>query len=774
MDMRKIKGWLLVVLFFSTSIVLAGNGKKPEKLVKSPQSMEQFVDDLMAKMTLDEKIGQLNLPVTGDIVTGQAKSSDVAKMIHNGQLGGLFNLKGVAAIKELQKMAVENSRLKIPLIFGLDVVHGYKTVFPIPLAMSCSWDIDAIENSAHIAAVEASADGICWTFSPMVDICHDARWGRVAEGSGEDPFLGSAIAAAMVRGYQGDLSSNTNIMACVKHFALYGAVEAGRDYNSVDMSKNRMFNEYLAPYKAAIDAGAGSVMTSFNTVNGVPATANRWLLTDLLRNQWDFKGFVVTDYTAIAELIAHGLGDLQQVSALSLHAGVDMDMVSDGFLGTLKKSLDEGRVTETQINEACRRILEAKYKLGLFSNPYKYCDIHRAKKEIFTAEHRGAARKLATESFVLLKNNNNLLPLQRKGTIALIGPLADSRANMPGTWSVAAESNCYLSLLEGLNQVAGDKVKILYAKGSNLMSDSSYEERATIFGRSLNRRNSDEELFKEALNVAAKSDVIVAALGESSEMSGECSSRSQLDMSDSQHALLKALLKTGKPVVLVLFSGRPVILNWEKANVPAILNVWFGGSEAAVAISDVLFGDVNPSGKLTTSFPQDVGQLPYSYSHLNTGRPLAKKQWFTKFHSEYLDVSNDMVYPFGYGLSYTTYKYSDLTLSSSAMESDGSLQAFVTVTNTGSRDGDEIVQLYIHDMVGSVARPVKELKGFRRVHLKAGESKQVVFNITPDLLKFYNNDLKYVAEPGEFQVMVGPNSEDLQSQSFVLNNVGLK
>jgi beta-glucosidase len=768
MNIREIKGWLLVVLLFSTSIVSAGNGKSPRKLMKSPQDMEEFINSLMAKMTLDEKIGQLNLPVTGNIVTGQAKGSDVAKLIHNGQLGGLFNLKGVAAIKELQKMAVENSRLKIPLLFGMDVVHGYETVFPIPLAMSCSWDVEAIENAAHIAAVEASADGICWTYSPMVDISHDARWGRVAEGSGEDPFLGSAIATAMVKGYQGDFSSNTNIMACVKHFALYGAVEAGRDYNSVDMSKNRMFNDYLAPYKAAVDAGAGSVMTSFNTINEVPATANKWLLTDLLRNQWGFKGFVVTDYTAIAELIAHGLGDLQQVSALALHAGVDMDMVSDGFVGTLKKSLGEGKITEADINSACRRILEAKYKLGLFSDPYKYCDVHRAKKDIFTPEHRAAARKLAAESFVLLKNDNNLLPLQPKGTIALIGPLADSRANMPGTWSVAADSNRYFSLLEGLKQVAGDKAQILYAKGSNLMSDSSYEERATAFDRNLNRQRSDEDLFKEALSVAAKSDVIIAALGESSEMSGECSSRSQLEMPDTQHALLQALLKTGKPVVLVLFSGRPVVLTWEKANVPAILNVWFGGSEAAEAIGDILFGDVNPSGKLTTSFPQNVGQLPYSYNHLNTGRPLAKGQWFTKFRSNYLDVSNDMVYPFGYGLSYTTYRYSGVTLSSSTMGSDGSLTAFVTVTNTGSRDGDEIVQLYIHDMVGSVARPVKELKGFRRIHLKAGESKKVDFSITPDLLKFYNNDLNYVAESGEFQIMIGPNSEDLQSQSFIL------
>ncbi|MFA6813636.1 MAG: beta-glucosidase BglX [Bacteroidaceae bacterium] len=768
MNRWKIKGWLIAAFLFPVSIITICNGKQLSSAADTPQQMEQFINNLMNKMTIDEKIGQLNLPVTGHIVTGQAKSNDVAKLIRNGQLGGLFNLKGAAAIKELQQIAVEKSRLGIPLLFGMDVIHGYTTVFPIPLAMSCSWDIAAIENAAHIAAVEASSDGICWTFSPMVDICHDARWGRMAEGSGEDPFLGSAIAAAMVRGYQGDLSSNDNILACVKHFALYGAVEAGREYNTVDMSKNRMFNEYLEPYKAAIDAGAGSVMAAFNTINEMPATANKWLLTDLLRTQWGFKGFVVTDYTAIQELTQHGLGDLQHNSALSLNAGVDMDMVSNGFIGTLKKSLAEGKVSEETINTACRRILEAKYKLGLFSNPYKYCDLTRAKKELYTKAHRAAARKLASESFVLLKNSNHLLPLKRKGNIALIGPLANTRSNMPGTWSVAAESDRYLSLLEGLKETVGNKAHILYAKGSNLMSDADYEKRATTFGRSLNRNLSDRELLKEALSVAAKSDVIVAALGESSEMSGECSSRSQLEMPDSQHALLQALIKTGKPVVLVLFSGRPVILKWEKANVPAILNVWFGGSEAALAIGDVLFGDVNPSGKLTTSFPQDVGQLPYSYNHLNTGRPLAKGQWFTKFRSSYIDVSNDMVYPFGYGLSYTTYKYGNVTLSSPTMQNNGSVIAHVTVTNTGKMDGDEIVQLYIQDVVGSVSRPVKELKGFRRIHLKSGESKQIDFTITTDLLKFYDANLKYVAEPGEFKVMIGPNSEDLQSQSFIL------
>ena len=578
----KLQSFLVLLVFTAASAYAQ----------KSPVDMNRFIDDLMKKMTLEEKIGQLNLPVTGEITTGQAKSSNVAKRIRAGEVGGLFNLKGVERIRDVQKQAVEESRLGIPLLFGMDVIHGYETVFPIPLGLSCTWDMKAVEESARIAAIESSADGICWTFSPMVDICRDARWGRVSEGNGEDPFLGAAIAQAMVRGYQGkDMSRNDEIMACVKHFALYGAGEAGRDYNTVDMSHQRMFNEYMLPYQAAVDAGVGSAMASFNEVDGIPATGNKWLMTDILRKQWGFDGFVVTDYTGIAEMTDHGMGDTQTVAALALNAGVDMDMVSDAFVGTLKKSLTEGKVTEEAINAACRRILEAKYKLGLFDNPYKYCDVKRAKKQIFTKEHRAVARKIASESLVLLKNEGNVLPLAKKGTIAVVGPLADSRSNMPGTWSVAAVLKNATSLAEGLKAVAGDKAEILTAKGCNLMSDAEYEKRATMFGRSLHRDNrSDKELLDEALAVAAKSDVIVAALGESSEMSGESSCRTNLEMTDTQRMLLQELLKTGKPVVLVLFTGRPLVLNWEQANVPAILNVWFGGSEAAYAIGDVLFG----------------------------------------------------------------------------------------------------------------------------------------------------------------------------------------
>lgn len=750
----------------AASLVVVAAGLQAQK---APRDMDRFIDQLMKKMTLEEKIGQLNLPVTGEITTGQAKSSDVAKRIRNGEVGGLFNLKGVERIREVQRQAVEESRLGIPLLFGMDVIHGYETIFPIPLGLSCTWDMKAIEESARIAAVEASADGISWTFSPMVDVSRDPRWGRVSEGNGEDPFLGAAIARAMIRGYQGkDMSRNDEIMACVKHFALYGASEAGRDYNTVDMSRQRMFNEYMLPYQAAVEAGVGSVMASFNEVDGVPATGSKWLMTDVLRKQWGFDGFVVTDYTGINEMIDHGMGDQQTVAALALNAGVDMDMVSDAFSGTLKKSVEEGKVSAAAIDAACRRILEAKYKLGLFDNPYKYCDVNRPKKQIFTKEHRAIARKTASESFVLLKNEG-VLPLSKKGTIAVVGPLANTRSNMPGTWSVAAVLDNAPSLVEGLREVVGDRAKVVTAKGSNLIGDADYEKRATMFGRELHRDNrTDRELLDEALKVAAGANVIVAALGESSEMSGESSSRTNLEMPDVQRALLQELLKTGKPVVLVLFTGRPLVLTWEEEHVPAILNVWFGGSEAAYAISDVLFGDVNPSGKLTATFPQNVGQIPLFYNHKNTGRPLQEGRWFEKFRSNYLDVSNEPLYPFGYGLSYTTFAYSDIHLSSTEMSADGELTATVTVTNTGSRDGAEVVQLYIRDLVGSVTRPVKELKGFEKIFLKAGESRKVSFSITPELLKFYNYDLQFVCEPGDFDVMIGGNSRDVKKARFLL------
>jgi beta-glucosidase len=760
----------LFVILLTTFAVIGntyGQGKDPK--------MDKFITNLMTKMTLEEKIGQLNLPGSGDITTGQTKSSNIAEKIKKGQVGGLFNIKGVEKIKEVQRIAVEESRLKIPLIFGMDVIHGYETVFPIPLGMAATWDMAVIEQAARIAAIEASADGICWTFSPMVDISRDPRWGRFSEGSGEDPFLGGEIAKAMVRGYQGTgdkmYASNTNIMACVKHYALYGAGEAGRDYNTVDMSRIRMFNEYMRPYQAAVDAGVGSVMASFNEVDGVPATANKWLMTDILRKQWGFNGFVVTDYTGISEMIQHGIGDLQTVSARALKAGIDMDMVSEG-LSTVGKSLKEGKVTPAEIDQACRRVLEAKYKLGLFADPYKYCDVNRSKTEVYTAEHRAIARKTASESFVLLKNTNNTLPLKKGGTIAVVGPLANTRSNMPGTWSVAVDLTKPATVVEGIQAVAGNNAKVVSAKGSHLMNDAKYEEHATMFGRTLNRdkeTRSNEEMLKEALEVSQNADVIVAALGESSEMSGEASSRTDIGIPDVQKVLLRELLKTGKPVVLVLFTGRPLILTWENENVPAILNVWFGGTEAAYAIGDVLFGDVNPSGKLVATFPQNVGQIPLFYNHKNTGRPLGEGRWFEKFRSNYLDVSNDPLYPFGYGLSYTIFNYSDVKLSSATLSRTGELTASVTVTNNGKYDGAEVVQLYIRDLIGSVTRPVKELKGFEKIFIKAGESKTVSFKITPELLKFYNYDLKYVYEPGDFNIMIGGNSHDVKSAKFTLN-----
>ena len=731
--------------------------------------MNLFVDNLMNKMTLREKIGQLNLPVAGNITTGQAKSSDVAAQITRGEVGGLFNLKGVKSIHELQKIAVENSRLHIPLIFGMDVIHGYETVFPIPLALSMTWDPAAVRTSAHLAATEAAADGISWTFSPMVDICRDARWGRMSEGNGEDPYLASVLAKAMVEGYQGtDLSAPNTVMACVKHFALYGAVEAGREYNTADMSHNAMFNYYFPPYKAAADAGAGSFMAAFNTVDGVPATGNRWLLTNVLRKQWGFKGFVVTDYTGISEMQAHGMGDLQQVAAMALNAGVDMDMVAAAFTGTLEKSLQEGKVTEASINQACRRILEAKYKLGLFDDPYRYLDEKRARKEIYSTDKRAEARRIAAESFVLLKNDGNMLPLQKKGKIALIGPLANTAANMPGSWSVAAVFSKYKTLLQAMRDAVGNRAEVIYAKGSNITYDKDLEARGSMFGREIRDSRSDKEMLDEAVQTARQADVIVAAIGETSEFSGECASRTDLTIFDAQKDLLTALKATGKPVVLVNFSGRPTVMNWENANFPAILNVWFGGSEAGDAICDVLFGDKVPSGRLTVSMPKSVGQIPIYYNHLNTGRPQPEGRPFEKFRSNYIDIDNNPLYPFGYGLSYTTFKYGPLQLDATSMTADGQIKVTVPVTNTGSRDADEVVQLYLHDVAASIARPVKELKDFARISLRAGETRNVTFTITADKLKFYNSELQYVCEPGEFQIMVGPNSRDTQTAGFTL------
>ncbi|MGM9708941.1 MAG: beta-glucosidase BglX [Prevotella sp.] len=727
--------------------------------------MREYVDNLMSKMTLDEKIGQLNLLPGGDVTTGAVMNSPLAQLAAEGKLGAVLNFKGQDKVRELQTVAVKKSRLGIPLLIGLDVIHGNQTVFPIPLAQSCSWDIAAIEEGARIAAKEATAQGINWVYSPMVDISVEPRWGRVAEGAGEDPYLGSRVAEALVRGYQGNYGKE-NAMACVKHFALYGAAEAGRDYNTVDMSRVRMFNQYLSPYKAAADAGAGSFMSSFNVIDGIPATCNRWLLTDLLRDRWSYDGFVVTDYGSIGEACVHGLGDLSTTTELAIKAGTDMDMCSNAFIDKLRGLVESGRVSMDDIDRACRRVLEAKYKLGLFADPYRFCEPKRLKTDLYTEEHRKAARDMAAETFVLLKNEQ-ILPLKKQGKIALIGPLADNRTNMVGCWSTADTPELYSTLKEAMERAVGDKGKVVFAQGCNIYADEATQDGAS-FGRHIPRVD-DAKAKAEALRVAADADVIVCAMGEMAEMSGESSSRTDLTLPDVQMALLKDLVATGKPVVLLNFSGRPTIMSWEAENVTAIMNVWFGGSETGDAICDVLFGKKSPSGHLTMTMPKTLGQIPIYYNHLNTGRPVpAGTPVFRKYQSNYIDERNEPLYPFGYGLSYTKFEYGKPQLSSTTMNADGKLTLTVNVKNTGNYDGDEVVQMYIRDLAATISRPVKELKGFERISLKGGESRVVSFDIDIDKLKFYNSDLQYVAEPGDFEVMVGGNSRDVQKVKFTL------
>lgn len=730
--------------------------------------MDSFIEELMAKMTLQEKIGQLNLVTPGGgILTGSVVSTGVEEKLKAGNVGGIFGIYGPEKVRKAQALAVEETRLGIPLLFGSDVIHGYKTIFPIPLGLSCSWDMDLIKKTAQIAAKEATADGIFWNFSPMVDIARDPRWGRIAEGAGEDPYLGSQIAKAMVIGYQGDNLANSNtMMATVKHLALYGAAEAGRDYNTVDMSHLKMYNDYLPPYKAAIEAGVGCVMSSFNDVDGVPASGNKWLLTELLRNQWKFDGFVVSDYTSVNEMIAHGLGDLQAVSALSLNAGLDMDMVGEGFLTTLDKSLEEGKVSIENINTACRRVLEAKYKLGLFENPYRYIDDSRPGKDILSTENRKVARDAAARACVLLKNKNQVLPLKKSGTIALIGPLADSQNNMLGTWASTGNPKNAIPVLAGFNNVVGNKVEILYAKGANIMDDVEYAKKVNVFGKQVViDERSPEEMIKEALAISQKADVIIAVVGEASEMSGESSSRTDITLPESQKKFVRALAKTDKPLILVMMSGRPLAIVEENELADAILQIWHPGVEAGNAIADVLFGDYNPSGKLSTTFPKNVGQIPIYYSMRNTGRPQGSDT-FQKFKSNYLDVENSPLFPFGYGLSYTNFEYSDFQLSSNEMDFEGDITATVVIKNSGNYDGEEVVQLYLQDLVAGITRPLKELKGFEKIFLKKGESKQVSFKISEKELRFYGSDLIFNSEPGDFDVFVGGNSNVVLSQTF--------
>jgi beta-glucosidase len=744
---------------------------------QTDKQMDIFIDKLMSQMTLEEKLGQLNLPVSNSFIAGEQKIGELSPMerrIAKGEIGGLFGMKGAKQIRSKQQIAVEKSRLHIPLLFGLDVIHGYETTFPIPLALASSWNMDLIEHEARTAASEASIDGINWVFSPMVDICRDPRWGRIAEGAGEDPYLGGEIAKALVKGYQGkdnDLTKPDRVMACVKHYALYGGAEAGRDYNTVDISRMGILNGYMLPYKAACEQGAGSFMASFNEFEGIPATANKYLLDDVLRKQWGFKGFVVSDYTGVSEMVNHGIGDLQTVSARAVDAGIDMDMVSEGFFSTLKKSLDEGKITQRQIDQACRRILVAKYKLGLFKDPYRFCNEERASKEIFTTQNRAIARVTADECQVLLKNENNLLPLKKSGKIALIGPLGDAASDMPGCWSLTGKASQSVSLFQGLKAAIGINGSVVYAKGSDLVADSLLETKLNgmmgfvIPGMKVNKVHDrkPQDLLNEALDIARNADIIIAALGENANMNGEGASRSNPAIPEPQEELLKALVATGKPVVLVIFTGRPLILAWEEGHVPAILNAWFPGTEAGTSISGILFGDVNPSGKLTNSFPRSAGQLPIYYNHKNTGRPQGDYDLYSRFRSNYIDIINAPLYPFGYGLSYTKFTYGEVTLSAAQIPLSGKVTARVTVTNAGNRDGKEVVQLYIHDVYSTSTRPVKELKGFRKISLRAGESGEVAFDLTAEDLKYYNHDLAYVCEPGDFEIMIGPNSRDVKT-----------
>ncbi len=761
--MRSLKAILPAVFAFSCCVAQA-------QVKSGDAKMNAFVNTLMGKMTLDEKIGQLNLVTSGRATTGAVVNNGVEAAIKKGEIGGIFGLYGAEKVGKAQDIAVKNSRLHIPLIFGLDVIHGHETIFPIPLGISATWDLDLIEQSAHTAAKEATAEGLNWVFSPMVDIARDPRWGRISEGSGEDPWYGSQVAKAMVRGYQGSSMKNSDaVMACVKHFALYGGAEAGREYNTVDMSLIKMYQDYLPPYKAAVDAGAGSFMSSFNTINGVPATANQWLLTDVLRKQWGFNGFVVSDYTAVNELTNHGLGDLQTVSALALKAGLDMDMVGEGFLSTLKKSLKEGKVSQSEIDLACRRVLEAKYKLGLFDNPYKSIDPAREKLDVLSDDNRKFARKIAEHSFVLLKNKAQTLPLKKSGTIALIGPLADNHSEMLGTWVIAGDPNKSVSVRQGIKNVVGNDVNVLYARGSDITDDSLLSARSYFFGmKQVKDGRPAQQMIDEAVETAKKADVVVAVVGESANMSGESSSRSDISIPESQRDLLKALAKTGKPLVIVLFNGRPLTLTWEDEHASAILDAWAPGTEAGNAIADVLFGNYNPAGRITATFPRSVGQIPIYYNHKNTGRPFNVGD-NAKFKSDYLDISNDPLYSFGYGLSYTTFNYGEVKLNKARLKGNETLTATVTVTNTGNYAGEEVVQLYISDPVASISRSVKELKGFQKISLQPGEKKSVVFTITTKDLKFYNNQLKYDWEPGQFVVQIGASSADTRSAAVEWN-----
>jgi beta-glucosidase len=718
---------------------------------QSNQRMNEFISSLMKKMTLEEKIGQTILS-GGGIPGYNGKVLDRDEAIRKGYIGATSVGYDYNAALQVQK-AVDQSRLKIPVLIGLDVIHGYHTIFPIPLASASSWNLQLIEKSARVAADEATSFGVNWTWSPMVDICRDARWGRIAEGAGEDPFLGAKVAAAMVKGYQGnDLKADNTILSCVKHFAIYGAAEGGRDYNTCDMSKVSMYNYYLPPYKAAIDAGVGTAMSSFNVVDGVPATGNHWLLTELLRNQWHFKGFVVSDAGSIGEMSNHGMGDEQRVGELAMNAGTDMDLGGGNYSRTLKKAVEDKKIPLSVINTACRRILEIKYKLGLFDDPYRYLKAQDRQAHALSNDNLNVARQLADESIVLLKNAQNVLPLRVQGKIAVVGPMGNTRGQLIGTWANASYTTPARSVFEALKETVGNNGSVVYSQGSN------FTEEENLYDGSF--KTPTDSLIQKAIQDVSDADVIVATVGEPASWSGEARSRVNPSLPECQKRMLKALYQTGKPVVVVVMSGRPLILTDEDKQYSTILEAWHGGTMAGYALSDVLLGKVNPSGKLTTTFPRFVGQIPIYYNSLNTGRPLSDF-WAT---SKYIDCNNKPLYPFGYGLSYTTYSYGKLAADKTQLKGDNDcLHVNLTITNTGNYDGKEIVQLYIGDPAASISRPVKELKGFQKIEIAKGESKNVTFNVTTDLLKFYNSQLKYDWEDGDFNISVGPDSSNLQT-----------
>jgi beta-glucosidase len=717
---------------------------QPKTETTSADPYAQRIDSVLSLLTLEEKIGQLTLFTSDWDVTGPTMRENYKEDIRTGRVGAIFNAHTAAYNRELQRVAVEESRAKVPLLFGYDVIHGYKTIFPLPLGEAASWDLEAIERSAAVAAAEAAAAGLHWTFAPMADISRDPRWGRVMEGAGEDPYLGSLVARARVRGFQGTSFENADkVLACVKHFAAYGAPLAGRDYNTADMSDRVLRDVYLPPYKAAVEEGAWTVMTSFNELDGVPASGSSYLLQDILRDEWGFKGFVVTDYTSINEMVPHGVvADEKEAGELALAAGVDMDMQGAVYYNYLAKSLEEGKVSMAQIDQAVRNILRVKFVLGLFDDPYRYMDPEREKRVLLSQEHQAAALDMAKKSIVLLRNENKTLPLSKNiGSLAVVGPLANNQSELIGAWSGAGNGNDCVSLLKGIQDKVGAEVQVRHAQGCDFEGE-------------------DRSGFAAALNLARQSDAVVVAVGEKISLIGESSSRSNIDLPGVQEELVKALVATGKPVVVVLMNGRPLTIPWIAENAPAILETWFLGTQAGNAIADVLFGDYNPSGKLPMTFPRNVGQVPIFYSSKNTGRPFAPND---KWKTHYLDVPNTPQFPFGWGLSYTTFAYSEISAGQITFGPDRAVTLKVTVSNTGDRDGEEVVQLYVRDLAGSVTRPVRELKGFQKIAIPAGQQQEVSFTLYPADLAFYTRDMTFKAEPGYFDVFIGGNSDATQS-----------